>query len=173
MDLQSRVAEITSVGIIGVHREAQGASLSALPVGGLTRACFVFSHLPLDVCKHTLFHAVHSAPLAQSKELVGAPHNLLRMATPQRGDRILVFRPHWLNLILDDEKDLEIRGRNLASGPYWLGCRGTISGHCFLGSSILIDSSRHGEASAFGIALKRTSFRTTQPSASPSGNAIV
>ena len=59
---------------------------------------------------------------------------------PLPGDRILVLRPHWLNLILDDEKDLEIRGRNLASGPYWLGCRGTIYGHCFLGSSILIDS---------------------------------
>ena len=72
--------------------------------------------------------------------IVGVPRNPLRTAAPQRGDRILVLRPHWLNLILDDEKDLEIRGRNLASGPYWLGGRGTIYGHCFLGSSILIDS---------------------------------
>ena len=62
------------------------------------------------------------------------------MAGPLPGDRILVLRPHWLNLILEDEKDLEIRGRNLASGLYWLGCRGTIYGYCFLGSSILIDS---------------------------------
>ena len=62
------------------------------------------------------------------------------MAAPSPGDRILVLRPHWLNLILEDEKDLEIRGRNLASGLYWLGCRGTIYGYCFLGSSILIDS---------------------------------
>ena len=62
------------------------------------------------------------------------------MARPQRGDRILVFRAHWLNLVLDDEKDLEIRGRNLSSGPYWLGCGATIYGHCFLGSAILIDS---------------------------------
>ena len=98
------------------------------------------SPLPLDVCKHTFFHATHSAPLAQGTVIVGLPRNPLRMAAPQRGDRILVLRPHWLNLILDDEKDLEIRGRNLASGPYWLGCRGTIYGHCFLGSSILIDS---------------------------------
>ena len=41
--------------VLGLHREAQGASLSALPVGGLTWACFVFSHLPLKVCKHTVF----------------------------------------------------------------------------------------------------------------------
>ena len=72
--------------------------------------------------------------------IVGVPRSLLRMATPQRGDRILVFRPRWLNLILADEKDQEIRGRNLSSGPYWLGCHGTIYGRCFLGSSILIDS---------------------------------
>ena len=62
------------------------------------------------------------------------------MARPQRGDRILVFRAHWLNLILADEKDLEIRGRNLSSGPYWLGCGGMIYGNCFLGSAMLIDS---------------------------------
>ena len=98
------------------------------------------SPLPLDVCKHTFFHAVNSVPLAQGTVIVGVPRNLPLMAGPLPGDRILVLRPHWLNLILDDEKDLEIRGRNLASGPYWLGCRGTIYGHCFLGSSILIDS---------------------------------
>ena len=71
---------------------------------------------------------------------MGVPRNLRRMAAPLPGDRILVLRPHWLNLILAGEKTLEIRGRNLASGPYWLGCRGTIYGHCFLGPSILIDS---------------------------------
>ena len=40
---------------LGLHREAQGASLSAFPVGGMTRACFMSSPLPLDVCKHTFF----------------------------------------------------------------------------------------------------------------------
>ena len=81
-------------------------------------------------------------PIVQGKELVGSPRALPRMATPQRGDRIIVFRPHWLTLILADEKDLEIRGRNLSSGPYWLGCNGMIYGHCSLGSSILIDSAK-------------------------------
>ena len=75
--LQSRNAEMTSVGILGVHREAQGASLSALPVGGMTWDCFMSSPLPLDVSKHAFFHAAHSAPLAQGTVLVGVSHNLL------------------------------------------------------------------------------------------------
>ena len=68
-------------------------------------------------------------PSAQDKGALGPPRALTGMATPQDGDRILVFRPRWLNLLLDKEKDLEIRGRNLSSGPCWLGCRGTIYGH--------------------------------------------
>ena len=65
-------------------------------------------------------------PSAQDKGALGPPRALTGMATPQDGDRILVFRPRWLNLLLDKEKDLEIRGRNLSSGPCWLGCRGTL-----------------------------------------------
>ena len=90
------------------------------------------SPLPLDVCKHTFFHAAHSAPLAQGTVIVGVPRNVLRMAAPQRGDRILVLRPHWLNLILAGEKTLEIRGRNLSAGNYWLGTRGMIHGLAIL-----------------------------------------
>mgnify|MGYP006227000279 CR=1 FL=1 len=81
-----------------------------------------------------------SVPSAQDKGALGPPRALTGMSTPQDGDRILVFRPRWLNLLLDKEKDLDIRGRNLSSGPCWLGCRGTIYGHCFLGSPIVIDS---------------------------------
>ena len=36
--------------VLGLHREAERASLFALPVGGLTRARFVSSSLPFDVC---------------------------------------------------------------------------------------------------------------------------
>ena len=128
--------------VLGLHREAQGASLSALPVGGLTRACFVFSPLPLDVCKHTFFHAAHSAPLAQGTVIVGVPRNLPRMAGPLPGDRILVLRPHWLNLILAGEKTLEIRGRNLSAGNYWLGTRGMIHGCAMLEPAMLINTAQ-------------------------------
>ena len=79
-------------------------------------------------------------PSAQDKGALGPPRALTGMATPQDGDRILVFRPRWLNLLLDEEKDLEIRGRNLSSGPSWLGCRCTIYGHWFRGSPIVMDS---------------------------------
>ena len=70
------------------------------------------------------------------------PRALSRMATPQHGDRILVFRLHWLNLILAGEKDLEIRGRDLSGGRHWLGCRGTIFGHAILEPAIPITSAQ-------------------------------
>ena len=71
------------------------------------------------------------------------PRALSRMATlPQPGDRILVFRPHWLELILRREKRLEIRGRRLSAGRYWLGCRGTIFGLAVLEPAIPITSAK-------------------------------
>ena len=60
--------------------------------------------------------------------------------TPQLGDRILVLRPHWLNLILSGEKTLEIRGRTLPAGPYWLGCRSMIHGRAILMPGTLINT---------------------------------
>ena len=94
------------------------------------------------MCKHTFFHAAHSAQLAQGTVIVGVPRNLRRMAAPLPGDRILVLRPHWLNLILAGEKTLEIRGRNLSAGNYWLGTRGMIHGLAVLQPAILIDSAQ-------------------------------
>ena len=79
-------------------------------------------------------------PLAQGTVLVGVPRNLPRMAGPLPGDRILVLRPHWLNLILEGEKTLEIRGRNLSAGKYWLGTRGMIHGLAILEPAILINT---------------------------------
>ena len=61
------------------------------------------------------------------------------MAAPSPGDRILVLRPHWLNLILAGEKTLEIRGRNLSAKAYWLGTRSMIHGCAMLEPATLID----------------------------------
>ena len=88
------------------------------------------------------FHAFHSAPLAQRQGAGGAPHCFPRMATPQRGDRILVLRPHWLNLILAGEKTLEIRGRNHSAGNYWLGTRGMIHGFAIFEPAMLINTAQ-------------------------------
>ena len=62
------------------------------------------------------------------------------MAVPQLGERILVLRPNWLELIISGEKTLEIRGRNLCAGKYWLGCRGRIDGRAVFEPAFQIQS---------------------------------
>jgi hypothetical protein len=52
---------------------------------------------------------------------------------PRAGDRILILRGEWLELILDGQKDLEIRGAPLSAGDVWLGTRGVIRGRATLG----------------------------------------
>ena len=42
-------------------------------------------------------------PSDQGEGALGPPRALTGMATPQHGDRILVIRPRWLNLLVDDE----------------------------------------------------------------------
>ena len=43
------------------------------------------------------------------------------MNTPRTGDKILVLKWHWLQLILDRRKTMEIRGLALRRGRYFLG----------------------------------------------------
>ena len=43
---------------------------------------------------------------------------------PKPGDRILVLRACWLDLVLAGEKTLEIRSRKLSPGLYWIGTKG-------------------------------------------------
>ena len=40
---------------------------------------------------------------------------------PQTGDRILIFKPQWLALVLSGRKTLEVRGVAYKSGSYYLG----------------------------------------------------
>lgn len=48
---------------------------------------------------------------------------------PAEGDRVLVLQAHWLGLILDGQKTLEVRGTRLHIGQtYYLGCRSQIHG---------------------------------------------
>ena len=114
----------------GVHREAQNYPLSAFPVGGVTSAMdTLLLYLP---CVSIQFFAQSTAcNLLKARSLRAS-------MTPQLGDRILVLRPHWLNLILSGEKTSEIRGRNLAAGSYWPGCRGMIHGRAILMPATLI-----------------------------------
>ena len=61
-------------------------------------------------------------------------------STPIRGERILILREHWLELILSGEKTLEIRGKRLKQGDVWLGYRQEVMGKAYLGEAIFIDS---------------------------------
>ena len=54
------------------------------------------------------------------------------MAAP--GDRILIVKPHWLQLILSGEKTMEIRGTAYRPGKYLLGHRGQILAVAHLGT---------------------------------------
>ena len=48
------------------------------------------------------------------------------MSLPRNGDRILIVKDIWLQLLLSGEKTLEIRGRAMKPGVYFLGHRGQI-----------------------------------------------
>ena len=62
----------------------------------------------------------------------------LKMQAPAHGDRILLLKEPWLQMLLRGEKTLEIRGCPLAAGPAWLGTRGTLYGSCVLGQPFAI-----------------------------------
>ena len=65
---------------------------------------------------------------------------------PQEGDRVLVLRQPWLDLLLRREKRLEVRGKRLKSGVYFLGMKGLIYGCALLGDAIPIDDVAHWNA---------------------------
>ena len=57
---------------------------------------------------------------------------------PVGGDRILIMKDKWLKLLLKKTKTMEIRGRRLKPGRYWLGCQGAIHGEALLGNPLHI-----------------------------------
>ena len=73
-------------------------------------------------------------------------------ATPRVGERILVLREDWLELILAGHKDLEIRGMRLREGDVWLGCRSTILGKARLGPAVTIGTEQEWAALRWALA---------------------
>ena len=57
---------------------------------------------------------------------------LMGRVMPRDGDRILVLKRRWLDLILSGEKTLEIRSKNMKGGTYFLGCGGEIFARVYL-----------------------------------------
>ena len=51
------------------------------------------------------------------------------------GERILVLRRNWLDLILAGEKTIEVRGVRLNAGTYLLGCKSKAYGRVRFGAA--------------------------------------
>ena len=60
------------------------------------------------------------------------------MNTPGIGDKILVLKWHWLQLILNDKKTMEIRGMALRRGRYFLGFKKNMYGWVEFGDPMRI-----------------------------------
>ena len=60
--------------------------------------------------------------------------------TPREGDRIMVVKWHWLQLILSQEKTMEIRGVAFRRGRYFLGCKKNVYGWVEFGDPMRITS---------------------------------
>ena len=54
---------------------------------------------------------------------------------PVFGDRVLVLKREWLEMILDGRKSLEIRGARLRHGDCWLGCQGVVYAKARIGQA--------------------------------------
>ena len=65
---------------------------------------------------------------------------------PASGDRILIVRPCWLNLILSGAKTMEIRGSPLRPGKYYLGYKKQIIAIAQMGTPLRITSEEHWAA---------------------------
>jgi len=65
---------------------------------------------------------------------------------PELGGKILVLKQPWLMFILSGHKTMEVRGRALKPGRYYLGHKKLIWGECVLGQAILIATDEHWHA---------------------------
>ena len=62
----------------------------------------------------------------------------MKQIPPQDGERILVFKEGIIQTILGKQKSLEIRGRKMKAGSFWLGCKGQINGKALFGDPVPI-----------------------------------
>jgi hypothetical protein len=67
---------------------------------------------------------------------------------PKYGDKVLVFKDPWLPKVLNGSKVLEVRGRRLAPGRYYLGFLRNIWGHVEVGRATLCENAEQWQAAA-------------------------
>ena len=63
---------------------------------------------------------------AAAQEMVLARSSPASASHPRSGDRILIFKPEWLRLVLSGHKTLEVRAAAYKAGKYYFGTGGTI-----------------------------------------------
>ena len=73
-----------------------------------------------------------------------APGSMI-LKHPSPGDKILIFRPQYLQLVLGGAKTLEIRGAAYKPGLYYFGSRGQIYAMAKLGRAYPIHCMRQFE----------------------------
>ena len=78
---------------------------------------------------------------------------------PQAGDRILLFRPENLSLLLQGQKVFDARKVNYRSGRYLLGCNGRIYGVARFQRAFIVQTHRVGKDYACSTAPSRRSCR--------------
>ena len=79
-----------------------------------------------------------------ARELTGRLGSMI-LKHPSPGDKILIFRPQYLQLVLGGAKTLEIRGAAYKPGVYYLGARGQIYAMARLGRAYPIHCMREFE----------------------------
>ena len=90
----------------------------------------------LRQCARCLYGTCYRSSSSMARALA------LRPTPPRLNDRILVFKPQWLSLILAREKTLEVRGRAYRAGRYYLGSGGVIKAQCHLGHAVHVATLR-------------------------------
>lgn len=98
-------------------------------------------------CARISIHRSWFRLVSLSKRLTGnTPAMVPAGARPKPGDRVLIFKAHWRDLVLRRQKTMEIRCTPLKAGQYWIGCRGTITGRLTLGAALAITDAVTWEA---------------------------
>ena len=78
---------------------------------------------------------------------------------PQAGDRILLFRPENLSLLLQGQKVFDARKVNYRPGRYLLGCNGRIYGVAWFQRAFAVQTQRAWER----LRLQHRAFEKTLP----------
>ena len=65
-----------------------------------------------------------------------------RASAPKSGDRILIFKPQWLQEVLSGRKTVEVRAAAYKSGKYYFGTGGVIYCEAHLGHPYRVECMR-------------------------------